>query len=336
MDDPATPAFRDEPLLVILAMVQAELARGAQTITIRVLDPQHARGRYAGERVELAGATYVHRGFRVWVDLAERLGLRLLTPRTVEPPLVELQFERLAAAPRAPPGDPTEKYGTASELARTSKLEEPGFVLDFADALDRVKLPAEPRILELGVNTGDAFALVCSLAPELRAQATFVGVDHSGSALEAARARFPEDNFQFVRADLGDLGKLRVLDGTALPSGSADGGGSPAVELARFDLVISIATLQSPGLDDRDVLRRIVQSHLASDGAVILGVPNCRYRDGEQEYGARMKNFRQPELGLLVKDVAFYRKYLQQHHRDVYVTGKNYLLVTAVASGARD
>ena len=30
-----------------------------------------------------------------------------------------------------------------------------------------------------------------------------------------------------------------------------------------------------------------------------------------------MKNFREPELGLLVKDVAFYRKYLQQHDRQV-------------------
>ncbi len=43
-----------------------------------------------------------------------------------------------------------------------------------------------------------------------------------------------------------------------------------------------------------------------------------------------MKNFTQPELGLLIKDVAFYRKYLQQHHKQVFVTGKHYLLVTAI------
>jgi hypothetical protein len=54
--------------------------------------------------------------------------------------------------------------------------------------------------------------------------------------------------------------------------------------------------------------------------------------DGELVYGARMKNFRQPELGLLIKDVAFYRKYLQQHGRQVFVTGKHYMLVTGVAS----
>lgn len=43
-----------------------------------------------------------------------------------------------------------------------------------------------------------------------------------------------------------------------------------------------------------------------------------------------MKNFREPELGLVVKDLAFDRKYLQQHARQVFVTGQHYLLVTAV------
>ena len=80
------------------------------------------------------------------------------------------------------------------------------------------------------------------------------------------------------------------------------------------------------------LVRRIVQDHLAPAGAVIIGVPNCRYVDGEVEYGARLKNFRQPELGLVIKDIAFYRKYLQQHDRQVFVTGKHYLFITAVAS----
>ncbi|MBS1119207.1 MAG: hypothetical protein H6Q90_1435 [Deltaproteobacteria bacterium] len=302
--------FRDEPLLAIVAFLEHQLAAGATSLAIRVVDPDHGRGCYPGERVEIEGVAYVHRGFRVWVDLAERLGLRLLAPRLVDRPLIELRFERLA--PRRAPAseDPTERYGAGSELGRASKLEEPGFVLDFADALARAQLPPRPRILELGVNTGDAFALLCALVPALRTEATFVGIDHSASALAVAAIRLPGDNIQLLRADLADLAAL------ALP---------------RFDLVLSIATLQSPGIDDREVLRRIVQDHLAPTGAVILGIPNCRYLDGELAYGARMKNFRQPELGLIVKDVAFYRKYLQQHHRQVFVTGKNYLLVTGVA-----
>ncbi|HEY0483233.1 MAG TPA: class I SAM-dependent methyltransferase [Kofleriaceae bacterium] len=296
--------FRDEPLLEIIAFIRRCLADGAP-IELAVLDPDRGRGRYAGERVE----GHVHRPFRVWVDLAERLGLRLLTPRPGEPPLVHLRFEPLAPA-GAWRGEPSEKYGAGSEFARIDKREDPGFVLDLADALARVALPPAPRVLDLGVNTGEPLALVMQLMPASRvASATFVGIDHSTSALAAARGRFG-DQVQLIEADLNQLADLA---------------------LGRFDLVISIGTLQSAGIDDRALVRRVVQDHLAPAGAVIFGVPNCRYADGELAYGARMKNFRQPELGLLVKDVAFYRKYLQQHHRQVFVTGKNYLLITAVA-----
>ena len=299
------------PLSQIIAHLEHALAAGAATVGLDVLDPDLGRGHYPGEHLEVGGATYIHRSLRTWVDLAERLGLRLLVPRPLAPPLVRLVFERLDPAARLRPAaqDPTEKYGTRSEFARISKLEEPGFMIDMAEALARVNLAPGARVLDLGVNTGDELALMTTLQA-----ATLVGVDHSASAIAAARARFATSpNVQLHEADLATLG---------------------ALGLGRFDLVVSIGTLQSPGIDDREVLRRIVQDHLAPDGAVILGVPNCRYIAGELEYGTRMKNFRQPELGLLVKDVAFYRKYLQQHHREVFVTGKHYVLVTAVARPA--
>lgn len=315
---PSRSRLAQASLLDVLAYVEGQLADGASTIAIDVLDPDLGRGRYAGELVEHDGVAYVHRPFRVWVDLAERLGLRLCTPRALEAPLVRLVFERLARAGLQPAGegarasaaDLTEKYGTGSVFARISKLEDPGFVLDMADALARVGLGPAARVLDLGVNTGDELALLLTLAPVLRS-ATLVGVDHSASALARARERFPGPDVQLHQADLGALG---------------------ALGLGRFDLVLSIGTLQSPGIDDRELLRRIVQDHLAPRGAVILGIPNCRYVDGELKHGARMKNFRQPELGLLIKDVAFYRKYLQQHHRQVFVTGKHYVLVTGVAA----
>ncbi len=310
------------PLLEIIAFIRQRLAAGDEVIEIEALDPDRGRGRYAGELVEHASGTYLHRPYRVWLDLAERLGLRMLTPHPSGEPLVRLRFElidpaarsesrRLHLGPAARLAGPagTEKYGADSEFARISKLEDPGFVIDLADALDRVALAPGARILDLGVNTGDELALLMALIPTLRG-ADFVGVDHSASALAVARVRFGPDA-SFHEADLGTLG---------------------ALGLGRFDLVVSIGTLQSPGIDDREVLRRIVQDHLTPTGAVILGFPNCRYIDGEVEHGTRMKNFHQPELGLLIKDVAFYRKYLQQHDRQVFVTGKNYLLVTGVAS----
>lgn len=300
-------------LLDILAHVEAELARGARWIELDVLDPDRGHGRYAGEHVTINGIAYVHRPFRVWVDLAERLGLRLLTPRTLDPPFVRIVLEPLDAAARlrACADDPTEKYGADSEFARISKLEDPGFVIDMTEALERVVLAPGARVLDLGVNTGDELALLLARVPVLR-EATLVGIDHSTSAIARARERFAGQRVELHEADLGRL---------------------PALGLGRFDLVLSIGTLQSPGIDDRELLRRIVQDHLAPRGAVIVGFPNCRYVDGEVEYGTRMKNFRQPELGLLIKDVAFYRKYLQQHHRQVFVTGKHYVLVTGVNAG---
>jgi SAM-dependent methyltransferase len=300
-------------LLEIVAYVADLRARGAASVALDVFDPDRGRGHHAGECVEHDGVTYIHRPFRVWVDLAERLGLRLLTPRALASPLVRLVFEPLDADARlrAAAEDPTEKYGAASDFARISKLEDPGFVLDMADALERVALKPGSRVLDLGVNRGDELALLMTLSPSVR-ESTLVGIDHSASAIALARQRFAGNaNVQLHEASLANLASL---------------------DLGRFDLVVSIGTLQSPGIDDREVMRQIVQHHLAEDGAVIFGFPNCRYVDGEVEYGTRMKNFRQPELGLLIKDVAFYRKYLQQHHRQVFVTGKHYVLVTGVAS----
>jgi 2-polyprenyl-3-methyl-5-hydroxy-6-metoxy-1,4-benzoquinol methylase len=302
-------------MLDILAHVRAAVAAGSPIVELDVLDPDAAPGRYAGEHVTVGGQTYVHRPYRVWLDLAERLALRFLTPRPGVPPLVTVRFAPLDGSARpGAGGDPEpgeERYGVGSAFQRIAKPEDPGFVLDLADALARCTLAPGARVLELGVNRGDVLGLVRAVAPEL-AEANLVGVDHSESAIAVARDRFPRARFHI--ADLHAL---------------------PALGFGRFDLVISMSTLHSPDIDDREVLRRVVQDHLAPRGSVIFGFPNCRYLDGEVEYGTRMKNFRQPELGLLIKDVAFYRKYLQQHHRQVFVTGKHEVLVTGVPIAER-
>ncbi|MEZ4398756.1 MAG: class I SAM-dependent methyltransferase [Kofleriaceae bacterium] len=290
----------DAPMLAVvrhLAQVRGE----AGPAWIRVVDPDLGGALPTGAAV--AGGR--HRSLRVWVELADRLGLRLRGPRPDGAGRVQLGFEpRDAAAPPSP--DPRERYGTASAFAGIAKSEEPGFLLDLADALDRADLPPRPRILELGINTGDAIALLGALRPDLTP--VVVGVDHSASALTAARARLAGVDVTLVEADLAQL---------------------PTLDLGRFDLVLAIGTLQSPGVDDRALLRHLIQARLTATGAVILGVPNCRYHGGELVPGARMRNFSQPELGLIVKDVAFYRKYLQQHDREVFVTGHHYWFVTA-------
>lgn len=304
-DEPAV--FRDEPLTEIVALVRRRLADGVATVELEVLDPDRGRGRHAGERVEIEGEVWRHRSLRVWVDLAARLGLRLCTPRVAQAPRILLRFERLIDVEDAASDDRTEKYGTGAGFARVAKLEDPDFVLDLHDALERVDLRPGARVLELGCNRGDVLVHLAGHVPGLADGEGMVGVDHCRSALELARARLPAA--RFIAADLADLAGLG---------------------LGVFDLVVAFDTLQSSGLDDRGLLRTVVQRCLAADGALVLGLPNCRYLGGEVVHGARMRNFRQPELGLLVKDVAYYRKYMQQHGRTVYVTGKHELLLTAV------
>ena len=276
---------------------------------------------------ELAGgATTLEREpgaipLRAWLDLAERLRLRV---RLIGSRLVFDKLDDAAVLQTA--GD----YSADSAFAQVNKLEDPRFVLDLREALDRVlaatraretaalapETATPMRVLDLGVHRGDELVLLERYLPG----ASIVAVDRDASALAVARARFPL--VQFVEADVMALpGDIPVENGP-FDTGRPDGG--------RFDLVIAIGLLQSGALDDRELLRRIVQQHLAPDGAIILGIPNCRYIAGEIEYGARMRNFTQPELGLVIKDVAFYRKYLQQHHRRVFVTGKHYLFVTGI------
>ena len=293
--------FDAEPLGEVVEHLRAALASGATEVRIAVPDPDLGRGLFSGERVE----GRVHRPLRAWCDLAEGLSCRLRTPRALDATHVELCFEPLGAeaswhgARRE--GDARDRYGAESDFARVQKYEDPGFLLPWLEALGRIPLAPGARVLDLGVNRGDELAL---LPPGL----SFVGIDHSPSALALARARFPEPRHRFLEADLN-----------ALPA-----------DLGRFSLAISIATLQSPGVDDRALLRRLVQEHLEPGAALLLGFPNSRHRDGELVYGARVKNLREPDLSLLVSDLAFYRRYLHQHGFRTYLTGKYELLLTAV------
>ena len=308
--------FTTEPLTAILAHVQARLAAGDDAIALVVADPDLGVGRFAGEEIEVEDVARVHRPMRVWVELADRLRLRLLAPDRLAGGWLRIRLQRLDEAARAL-GDGvagTEKYGAASSYARISKLEDPGFVLDLADALERARLSADARVLDLGCNRGDLFALIAGLRPELGASGSFVGVDHSPSALELARRRSSPSRCTYVAADLAQL---------------------PSLDLGRFDLVTCIGTMQSPGVDDRKLLEHVVRERLAPHGGLIIGVPNCCYVDGELLFGARTRNFTQPELALLFKHVGYYKRYLQQHDRRVFVTGRNYVLVTAVPYGAR-
>ncbi len=305
----AVPRFSDHALNEILTAIREQLARSSCAEVV-VLHPDRSRGSVPGRRLDGDGAPSIHRSLVAWCDLAEWLECRLAVSQPAGEGFVLLTFERLPVTQPWPPGpaEAESKYGAESGFQQLRKLEDPRFLLDYLEALERAAPPPGARVLSLGVNAGEELAAFGLLDPVLAAGLTFVGIDHAASALELARARWPDPRHRFIEADLASL---------------------DALELGRFELILALNVMQSPDLDDRALLRTLVQRSVSPGGALVLALPNSRYRGGELLYGTRTKNVRQPELSLLVKDIAFYRKYLQQHRFRVNVTGKYQLFVMA-------
>ena len=303
--------FTDEPLNEVVETLKTGLGplQTGEPLTFYAPNPDLGAGLFTGEVFEHEGERFRHRPLRVWLELAERLGCRLHTP---EPEGIWVKFTVSKLADISWHKDKAgkagcETYGETSEFSRVQKLEEPTFLLDYTDAVKRTPLTPKSRVLSLGVGRGDELRPFETLFRGY--DLSFTGIDHSAGALDVARKRFPGDAYTFIQADLNDLSKQA---------------------LGRFDLTVSIATFQSPGVNGHTLIREVAQNHLTERGNLILALPNCRYRDGEVTYGAKMKNFSEPDLSLVIKDLAFYRKYLQQHRFRVFLTGKYYLFLTAV------
>ncbi|GGK27928.1 methyltransferase type 12 [Deinococcus malanensis] len=292
--------FSHYPMTELLPAVRrALLDRGEVTLTIA--DPDAGVGLYAGE-ITPAG---VHRPWSTWTDLADLLGAHLLTPERAGEGLVRVRLRAQAHS-----ADPDAAgYGAQGDWARVDKLEDPVFLFTLVEALRRAGPPQGGRVLSLGVNAGrelDALALA------FPARSFDVhGVDLDASALVAARQRHPDM-------------MVHELDVTTLPQSS----------LGRFDLVLALSLLQSPGIRQDVLLSALWRHHLTPAGGLVLGYPNARYRDGTLSYGARVRNYRRPDLSLMAADVTDARRRLQRQGFKVFVTGKYEVLVTAIPSEA--
>ena len=313
---PPALTFTDEPLAEVVASLRVGLEplSPGEPLTFFALDPDAATGLYEGEFIERGGRRFRYRSLRGWCELADRLGCRLGTLKAAgaDEALLELTFSKPPVGSwNQEKVSGSEAYGPDSPFSRVQKLEEPTFLLDVQEALTRVALRPGSHILSLGVGRGDELGPFAAL-PYFETF-RFTGVDHSAGALGVARQRFPGPRYRFIQADVNDLSGLEN----------------------RFDLAVAVATLQSPGVDDRALLRDLVQHRLNPAGSVILALPNSHYEGGALRYGAKVKNLREPDLSLVVKDAAFYRKYLQQHRFRVFVTGRYYLLLTAVRGDGR-
>lgn len=288
-----------------------ETLKTEDLLTFHVLNPDLGKG-YTGEEIEIAGKKYLHRGYKSWTDLAELLQCKMLTPKIETHPLITLTFRKLeikdsfhfdTQSPKE------EKYGINSHFSSIYKMEEPAFLYYYIQALNNVKIDKKIRILNLGINRGDEFSVIKKLVDTNKYEnMDFVGIDHSKSAIAYAKSIFIEKNISFYVQDIKQLKDLN---------------------LGKFDLLISIGTLQSPSINFKPFFMSLVQNYLEKDAAIILGFPNSRWVGGEMLYGAKVPNYNMSELGHLFTDVIFCKKYLQQHKYRVTLTGKQYIFLTA-------
>ena len=298
-----TTTLTNEPLSAVLDWLRAELqAWGEARLLVPDPDTGHALGLYPGEH----GPAGIHRPYLSWLDAADLLDAQFLTPQRQGQHAL-LHFRRREVAPR----DRSEgRYAAGSAFGRVNKLEDPHFLHDLAEALTRADLKAGARVLSLGVNSGRELDLLEQVYPGHGFKV--LGLDLDASALALAQARHPAYDFRVQDVTQPGLRDLPLK-----------GGG-------RFDVVLALSLLQSPGVNQEDLLRTLRSDLLAPSGTLILGFPNARYRGGELSYGARMLNFARPDLSLLMKDVTGARRHLQRHGFTVYVTGKYEVLVTGV------
>ena len=299
-------------MLLITKTLSEQLADRSE-VQFEVLNPDLCSGSYAGTAVTLKGKTYLYRSLRSWLDLAADLHCRILTPVSATEETIILRFQKLKAHSfhQENPQERSEKYGADSRFSSISKNEEPAFLSAYLHALDIAGISTRKRVLNLGVNRGDEFALIRELLGETAFGAIeFVGIDHSKSAIEEAKSRFNTPNMHFYCHDINALDEL---------------------DLGRFDLIITVGTLQSPGINYKPFLMELVQNYLSVEGAIILGFPNSRWIDGEMVYGAKMRNYRESDLSLLLADIDYAKRYLQQKKFALRISGKEYLFLTATS-----
>ncbi|MBN2824440.1 MAG: methyltransferase domain-containing protein, partial [Campylobacterales bacterium] len=231
-------------------------------------------------------------------------------PQVSSTHFITLFFERLAFEESFHNSqDSTEKYGIESQFARVNKSHEFAFGYYYNEALKAINFETLKRVINLGINRGDEFGAIQEmLTPKQFEAIEFVGVDYSLSAIQYAQKQFKNyDNIHFIQEDINALEK----------------------QLGRFDLLITIATLQSVHSNFKTLFMSLVQNLLTQEASIIMGFPNSRWIDGELIYGAKVPHYKCSELSTLIKDIYFCKKYLQQHKYRVKIFGKEYIFLVA-------
>jgi len=246
-----------------------------------------------------------------WADLAEIFKCKLLTPK-IKNSYIELTFKKLNSSNSfhsSKVANISEKYGVDSAFFNIDKTKHPYFLHSFIQALNLVNFKQRENILNLGINRGDEFKLIKELlSNDEFKKLNLIGIDYCKSAIEYAKKHFNYSNVKFINCNINKLDTLN---------------------LKRQDLIISIGTLQSSTLNYKPLLMDLVQNYLKKDAAIILGFPNGRWIDDTLIYGAKIKNYSFSEMGVLINDIHFAKKYLQQKKFKVFISGREYIFLSA-------
>ncbi|MCK9492260.1 MAG: class I SAM-dependent methyltransferase [Sulfurimonas sp.] len=249
-------------------------------------------------------------GFKSFVDLAQVFFLKMLMPLQKDKDTIVLRFSKLDEKSSFHKSkNSNEKYGVESEFFEIDKTKQFSFLYHYKKALEFVGIESKQRVLNLGINRGDEFRVIEKmLNKEAFSDKNFVGVDYCASAIEYAKKEFNAPNIEFICHDINALDEL---------------------DLTKSDLLISIGTLQSSSINFNASFMHLYQNFVQDRGAIILGFPNSRWFDGEMIYGAKAPNYSFSEMSLVLKDIHFCKKYLQQKKYRVVITGKDYLFLSA-------
>ena len=198
---------------------------------LRIFEALHVKG---GEIVEaeLLLSDIEYFGYKTFADLAQLFFMRLLMPIKKDEQTTVLRFQKLHANSSFHKSEDksSEKYGAESDFFTIDKTKEFSFLYHYQKVLEFTDIKSKKRVLNLGVNRGDEFAVIKEmLAAAEFADIEFVGIDYCASAIEHARKEFLHDeNVEFICHDINQLKELN---------------------LERFDLIVSIGTLQSSNIE---------------------------------------------------------------------------------------
>ena len=159
--------FTNSSMIQIIDILQTQLHtfKAKEIIEFEVLNPDLCSSTYGGNSITLDNQEYIYRGYKSWIDLAQQLHCKMLTPTIITKNTLLIRFELLNPDDsfHKQISDKEEKYGSCSIFNEIHKNEEASFIYYYRQALKNVKVSSRTRILNLGVNSGDEFVAITQM-----------------------------------------------------------------------------------------------------------------------------------------------------------------------------